>query len=274
MSRLTRWWRRRRRRILEEKVRAIMAARVRPSQLAAEDATVDREGLPIPPPALRERVAGEPGMHKYLDVGQAVTASIRDRFREAGVDMASFRRLADFGCGCARVARFLRPMTPDAELVGLDVDGDAIAWCRENLSSIGAFRAIPHHPPTTEPDGAFDALVAISVFTHLPQAMQRAWVAEWARLVAPGGHLLFSLHHASSRKSPIAHRVTLVSNERGSYYCHVGQQQTHPDWYQVTYHTKAAARRLVEGPFEVLRVEKVGIMRGQMSVVARRREKR
>jgi cyclopropane fatty-acyl-phospholipid synthase-like methyltransferase len=210
-------------------------------------------------------------MRAHLDVGRIVADGVVARFRDAGAEPSSFRRLVDFGCGCGRVTRFLRRSMPDAALTGLDVDADAIAWCAANLSTLGSFRTIPHHPPTRESDGAFDAMIAISVFTHLPPEMQRAWIAEWARVVEPGGHVLFTVSHPDDRELH-THRLRLVSEDDGSFYYRIGPQEGHPDWYQVTYHSEAAAARLAASHFDVLRVDRGGIAGAQMSVVCRRRK--
>jgi cyclopropane fatty-acyl-phospholipid synthase-like methyltransferase len=157
--------------------------------------------------------------------------------------------------------------------VGLDVDADAIAWCQAGLAQmakLATFRAIPHHPPTSEADGAFDALIAISVFTHLPPEMQTEWMAEWARMVAPGGVILFSVSHPDGRARYRRWLRDGVEKD-GSFYYRVGAQEGHPDWYQATFHTDEAAARLAAPHFDVLRIQHAGIGGGQTSVVCRRR---
>jgi predicted SAM-dependent methyltransferase len=51
-------------------------------------------------------------------------------------------------------------------------------------------------PPTKYPAGKFDFIYALSVFTHLPELDQLAWMDEFHRILRPGGYLLLSLHGA------------------------------------------------------------------------------
>ena len=41
-------------------------------------------------------------------------------------------------------------------------------------------RVNPWLPPLPFADGAFDLVIVISVFTHLPRDSQDAWLAEWS----------------------------------------------------------------------------------------------
>ena len=40
----------------------------------------------------------------------------------------------------------------------------------------------------------FDLVYSYSVFTHLPEVMQRPWLDELVRVTRPGGHLLLTFH--------------------------------------------------------------------------------
>jgi SAM-dependent methyltransferase len=263
VSRLTRWLRRSRRALAQERVRRRELAEERELALAPD-------GFAVPSRALRTRVAGIHSLPLYLRVGTRVARDVASRFREAGVDPMGIRRLVDFGCGCGRVFRRLHAQVPNATLVGLDIDPDAIAWCREHLGRLGSFEVVPHDPPTSCASASADALVAVSVLTHLPPAMQRAWMGEWARIVAPGGHVLFSVSHSDDRAG-VEDLLELVAEEDGCSYHRIGPQEGHPDWYQVTFHSEAAARALAAPWFDVLSVRHRGINGHQMTVVARRR---
>jgi SAM-dependent methyltransferase len=54
----------------------------------------------------------------------------------------------------------------------------------------------PAVPPLPYADASFDLVYALSVFTHLPEALQRPWMEELRRVLVPGGHLVVSLHGA------------------------------------------------------------------------------
>jgi SAM-dependent methyltransferase len=47
-------------------------------------------------------------------------------------------------------------------------------------------------PPLPYEDGSFGLIYAFSVFTHLTEALQHAWMRECARVLRPGGLLLIS----------------------------------------------------------------------------------
>ena len=81
---------------------------------------------------------------------------------------------------------------PDASLAGVDVDAPAVAWCARHLP--GRYLAIQPAPPLPFPDGSFELIVAVSVFTHLSETDQNAWLAELARVLAPGGVFVVSTH--------------------------------------------------------------------------------
>jgi SAM-dependent methyltransferase len=101
----------------------------------------------------------------------------------------------DFGCGCGRVARYLSVLPEVQRLVGIDIDGEHIAWCRRHLA--GDFDATPAQPPTRLLSASFDVVYAGSVFTHLDDGRQRAWLREIHRLLTPGGLLIASTHNPS-----------------------------------------------------------------------------
>ena len=97
-------------------------------------------------------------------------------------------RLLDFGCGCGRLLRFLRG-TRELELHGVDVNASHVEWCRTHLAPI-TFTATSVRPPLPFAPGHFDGLWSLSVFTHLDERAGRAWRAELARVLAPGGILI------------------------------------------------------------------------------------
>jgi SAM-dependent methyltransferase len=82
-----------------------------------------------------------------------------------------------------------------ADIHGCDVDPRLVSWCGDHLP-FGHFDVNRLSPPLPYPDDRFDLVYALSVFTHLPEALQRAWIAELRRVVRPGGWLLITTHGA------------------------------------------------------------------------------
>ncbi len=149
------------------------------------------DGFPVPPPALRTRVAGSANAAWFLSSGREHAELIADLMREVGAPLESADAILDFGCGCGRVVRHWSRLA--AAVHGTDHDRPAIEWCRANLA-FGSFEVNLLEPPLAYRDDVFDLVYAISVFTHTSEAAQRAWLADLARVVRPGGHLLLTTH--------------------------------------------------------------------------------
>ena len=154
-----------------------------------------REGapdkLPIPPYPLRILVAGSPDIGWFLESGQRGAESIRAALLRNGLDVARCRALLDFGCGCGRVTRHWAGL--GVEVHGTDLNPRLVEWCRRHLP-FGRFRTNGLAPPLAYEDGQFDLVYALSVFTHLPEALQHAWMAELRRVLRPGGALIVTTH--------------------------------------------------------------------------------
>ncbi len=144
-----------------------------------------RDGLP--PASLRFHVAGSSDRRSFVTIGASAARELVDAAARHH-ERAALRDILDFGCGCARVARHMPALLPHVRLSGIDVDARTIRWCVRHLP--GDWRAIAPDPPTALPAGAFDLIYAVSVFTHLPEERQRAWIAELHRLLRSGGLLI------------------------------------------------------------------------------------
>ena len=82
-------------------------------------------------------------------------------------------------------ALFLRDIRAE-NIIGVDVDPDLVGICRSTFPS-ARFLQCGVLPPLDLPDRTVDFIVGYSVFSHLSEAACRAWVAEFARLLKPGG---------------------------------------------------------------------------------------
>jgi SAM-dependent methyltransferase len=143
------------------------------------------DGLPVPPSELIVRVAGTPDVDWFLEGGRLGYESVRAHVP------GEPESVLDFGCGCGRVTRYWLGAGPT--IAGSDLNEDAVDWCRRNLP-FARFEENGLAPPLAFDDGAFDLVYGLSVFTHLPQELQIAWLHELSRVLRPGGNLLLTTH--------------------------------------------------------------------------------
>lgn len=106
-------------------------------------------------------------------------------------DYADCQAILDWGCGCARVARFVTEFAP-RKLTGIDIDPDNIQWCKKNIAE-AEFARIDLDPPTPFANESFDLVYGISVFTHLSETDQDRWLTELQRITKPGAAVLMSI---------------------------------------------------------------------------------
>jgi 2-polyprenyl-3-methyl-5-hydroxy-6-metoxy-1,4-benzoquinol methylase len=157
------------------------------------------EGVAIPPAHLITAVSGTPHVDRFLDGGHKAASGIRDILRKNGYDVERLPSILDFGCGCGRVLRWWKGLSKGGiELHGTDYNRKLATWADINLpfAKVAVNRL---KPPTQYPNSRFDFIYAISVFTHLPEQHQIAWMTEFRRLLRPDGLLFLSLHGASYR---------------------------------------------------------------------------
>ena len=85
-------------------------------------------------------------------------------------------------------------------------------------------------------DDFFDFIYSISVFTHLPEDMEFAWLNELRRVTKRGGYVLVTTHGEELfRSAPEQPRKQL--HEAG-FYCSVGDgTEGLPSFYQDSFHT-------------------------------------
>jgi len=108
-----------------------------------------------------------------------------------GRGFAGYSRILDWGCGCGRTARYAARL-PGVALTGCDIDADNIAWCSAHLP--GSYVPTTVRPPLPFADASFDLVYGVSVFTHMRESLQDAWLAELERVAAPGAILLMTVH--------------------------------------------------------------------------------
>jgi SAM-dependent methyltransferase len=157
-----------------------------------EQERIAPDGLPLPPSRLIVLVAGTPDPEWFLEGGALAARSIRSALAKAGVELERLGAILDFGCGCGRVLRQWSTLE-GPEIRGTDYNERLVAWCRDNLpfAQVGQNEL---EPPLALDSEHFDLVYGLSVFTHLPERLQHAWMEELRRVIKPGGHLLLTAH--------------------------------------------------------------------------------
>jgi SAM-dependent methyltransferase len=189
-------------------------------------------------------------------------------FRElAGLEPGE--RVLDVGCGIGRMARplagYLDPANGSYE--GFDVHGEAIGWCRRRYGRAhpnfhfvladlfnrryhpgGAHSASEYRFPYD--DGSFDLVIATSVFTHLLEEEAEHYLAESARVLAPGGRLFATLFllDAVSRAKIAAGEAGLPFLDAGEHVAVVSDEMPEE---AVAYDARWVAERLSAHRLEV-----------------------
>lgn len=163
-----------------------------------------------------------------------------------GHSFDDFERLLDFGCGCGRFLRHLRPISNRVEIHGTDIDPELIEWVNANLpyasTTVGQMT-----PPLPYPDEHFDLVINHSVFTHLDEHHQDLWLGELRRITRPGALLMLTFEGTSSWNRTVAmseaagddiERWRAELETRGILSIHddIFIGSTHPDSYHSTVH--------------------------------------
>jgi len=217
---------------------------------------VDGLGIAIPPAKLRYRVHGDLESQAFLNVGKAIATNIKNQLGRCGLKLEDFQRVLDFGCGSARVLRYFITAYPDKNYTGIDIDEELIDWCKNNIDTVD-WHQTPFLPPTELASSSFDFIYGISVFTHLDQEYQKAWLQELRRIIKPDGAIFLTTHG-----KPYLHTLELdklqslefqkneflfIKRESGKY-----RLDGLPDFYQTAVQTQNQIQKAWTDNFKII----------------------
>lgn len=202
---------------------------------------------PSPGPELAQRVAGGPDMGAFFASGRRSLEEVRNALATVNRDLDDYRTILDFGAGCGRMLTWLEPLArAGTQLHGTDTDAELVAWLSENLDFVTAQVNDPL-PPMPYADGQFDLVYNHSVFTHLDELRQNAWLTELQRITRVGGHVVLTVHgegafaqyeDAMMDVGGDARQERLTLHRDGFVFMpdESWQAQGFPAWYGGTYH--------------------------------------
>jgi ubiquinone/menaquinone biosynthesis C-methylase UbiE len=229
---------------------------------------------PAAPARLRKRVSLDENLQFFESTGRKLAANVFGQLMRVGPYGEDFRIL-DFGVGCGRVIRPLHELCLDAHLTdgklhwfGSDIDAEAITWCRSVIESIGTFVLNSPMPPLPFDDQYFDFVYCLSIFTHLPEDMQFAWLSELRRVMRIGSFAVLSTH--STDLIPAFVKVKLRNANPEFYYHVVGDTEGLPSFYQASYHSHEYIHKRWSEYFAVRKIIPKGIACHQELVLCQR----
>ena len=232
------------------------------------DATIK----PAAPARLRKRVNGDEDLQLFESMGRTVAANVFGQLMRVGPYRDNFRIL-DFGVGCGRVIRPFHELCLDAHLTdgklnwfGSDIDAEAITWCRSVIESIGTFVVNSPMPPLPFDDQYFDFVYSTSIFTHLPEDMQFAWLSDLRRVMRIGSFAVLSTHPTDLIPSFLKDKLS-----NPGFYYHVGEgTEGLPSFYQVSFHSHEYIHKRWSEHFAVTKIIPNGIGKRQDLVLCQR----
>jgi ubiquinone/menaquinone biosynthesis C-methylase UbiE len=100
-------------------------------------------------------------------------------------------KLLDVGCGTGRLIDFIKQAWPRLPVVGLDMSDSYVAEARRHLRRWGWLTLLVAKAEAIPlPDASQDALTCVFLFHELPPNVRRQALAEFARVLKPGGRLV------------------------------------------------------------------------------------
>lgn len=242
------------------------------------DQAVAAERYPIPPEELRWRLNGERDVETFLQSGHHDASFLdKEALARDGRTLKNFDVILDFGCGCGRLTRWLRPLgDPWTTIHGCDTDPAAIAWCKQNIGD-ASFALVGAQPPLPFADKSIDLALAYSVFTHLNADRQFIWLTELQRIIKPGGYLVATFHYRraiSQIADPVVHERVLGDVARDGM-AYVKAEGSAPDGRGQAFHATEYVRRNWGSYFEVRHIlaaggEEIAVLRARESTFLQR----
>jgi SAM-dependent methyltransferase len=133
-------------------------------------------------------------LREYLRTGCDSAARLKSLLSELAP--AGQATLLEFASGYGCVTRHLQSALPSVRIVPCDIHREAVDFIKRITGLNGVLsRTIPEEARF---DGEFDAVFALSFFSHMPKTTWTRWLRKLVDAAAPGGLIIFTTHGFTS----------------------------------------------------------------------------
>ncbi len=148
----------------------------------------------------------------YYNDGLATAGEIIDSIKKFRNLNESEFSILDWGCGPGRITRHLpKFLSPGSKVFGTDYNKKYIQWCQRNIPGIH-WSINGLNPPLPFGPESFDAVIGLSVFTHLAEPSHIKWVEELHRITKRSGIVYLTTQGSAFLNKLTANEIRLFEN--------------------------------------------------------------
>lgn len=152
----------------------------------------------LPTAEMRMRIYGTDDPVVFEASGLQFSQSVITALARRAKQLQDFTNILEFGCGCGRTLRWLRRMSPSAQISGSESDQACIQWLKTYLPDIDVRWQAPR-PPLAFEDTSFDLLIASGLYGRWGEDLTRQWLADLARVAVPQAVLLVAVDNQAGQ---------------------------------------------------------------------------
>ena len=213
--------------------------------------------IKIPPAELIRYTCGTDSAEEYTRSGLEVSTMLTLAANRFGGKLADLGPILDFGCGTGRVLGAME--FGRAEVTGCDVGSQVSKFSKEAYPNFKVLQT-PLMPPLPFEDNSFRLIYSFSVFSHLEEKVEHAWLQELHRVGTSNCLYLLTVHGEWMIEQTVQpnEQVEIYKNGFGFKKVHVRKNSNldFPDYYEASYHTNNYIRENWSKYFEVLEIIK------------------